>query len=507
MLRLWPFIAALVLTLPVAASLQQLAPQPASPPDVLFIIVDDMNDWVEPLGGYPDVRTPNIDALARRGMLFTNAHTPGAACLPARTAILTGLTPFTSGFYTQIGDWRTHPRTAGVTTLPRYFRDSGYRTLGAGKLFHAHTYTMAGYTGQQDVTAWDAYFPSLQRQLPDEVQPAPGQTDGEAVGNGLRTGGFDFYPTVTEDHAMGDGQIAAWISRQLQSASTGPRFVSAGIYRPHLPWYVPQKYFDMFPLERIARPPYLDTDHDDIPESALGIGVEGGMQLPVTREWLKDAAGGYRKWREAIQGYLASMTFADAMVGEIVYALDRSGRADDTIVVLVSDHGFHLGEKDRWGKMTLWEESTRVPFIIVAPGVTTPGSRSAEAVSTQSIYATLVELAGLSRPSHVEGSSLVPLLRNPGMAWDDVAMTTFGPYGNFAVRDDSHRYIVYADGREELYDHRTDPNEWVNLASDPRVADIKAALAARLPPASAHAPAVGARGAGRGVGAGTGGAN
>lgn len=457
-------------------------------PDVLFIAIDDLNDWVGVLGGHPQARTPNIDALAARGMLFTNAHTPGAACLPARTAILTGVSPFKSGIYSMRGDWRENPRLSDVKTLPRYFRDNGYATLGAGKLFHAHSYFLEGFTGQQDYSAWDAYFPSLERQLPDEVFPVAGQTDGDAIGNGISTGHFDFYPNVTTDEAMGDGQVVSWISQQLKADSTNPRFISAGIFRPHLPWYVPQKYFDMHPVADIVLPEYLESDLDDVPPAyeAL-IGLEPDLDLS-TMGWVK--ARGDHKWREAVQGYLASMSFADAMVGKLIDALDASGRTDDTIIVLWSDHGFHLGEKDIWGKLTLWEESTHVPFIIVAPGVTTPGSRSAEAVSTHSIYPTLVELVGLEQPDFVDGSSLVPLLRAPDSAWDDVAITTYGDYGNFTVRDDHYRYIVYADGSEELYDTRADPREWTNLAGEPDYQSIKQGLAARIPPKDTHAPQV-----------------
>ena len=188
-------------------------------PDVLFIAVDDLNTWIGAMDGHPQTKTPNIDALAARGMLFTNAHSPGAACLPARTAILTGVSPFNSGQYTMEGDWRENPRLTAITTLPGYFRDSGYETLGAGKIFHAHSYSIRGFRGQQDETAWDAYFPSLDRQLPDEVFPAPGQTDGDAVGNGITTGRFDFYPTVTTDDAMGDGQVVNWVIEQLETKS------------------------------------------------------------------------------------------------------------------------------------------------------------------------------------------------------------------------------------------------------------------------------------------------
>jgi arylsulfatase A-like enzyme len=458
-------------------------------PDVLFIAIDDLNDWVGVLGGHPQTSTPNIDALAARGMLFTNAHTPAAACLPARTAILSGMSPFSSGVYTQLGDWRTNPTFDDIITLPRYFRENDYLTLGGGKLFHSHTYAASAFGGQQDVNAWDAYFPSLERQLPDEVYPPSGRNANSVAGNGMSTGGFDFYPTITTDDAMGDGQVVNWVSQQLLAARTGPRFLSAGIFRPHLPWYAPKKYFDMHPVEDIILPDYLENDLNDVPSVYADLaGAEPDLN-ESTMDWIKER--GTRKWQEAVQGYLASVSFSDAMVGKLIDALDESGQADNTIIVLWADHGFHLGEKDSWGKMTLWDETTRVPFIIVAPGVTTPGSRSDEAVSTQSIYATLAELAGLDRPEWVDGSSLVPLLENPDMEWDDVAITTYGDYGNFTVRDDKHRYIIYSNGEEELYDNAVDPNEYINLADDPRYAEIKARLAARIPPAETHMTAVG----------------
>jgi len=458
-------------------------------PDVLFIAIDDLNDWVGVLGGHPQAKTPNIDALAERGMLFTNAHTPAAACLPARTAILFGMSPFSSGVYTQLGDWRTNPTFDDKISLPRYFRENDYLTLGGGKLFHSHTYAVSAFGGQQDVNAWDAYFPSLDRQMPDEIFPPVNPNQQGAAGGGISTGHFDFGPTITTPEAMADGQIATWISQQLLAARTSPRFISTGIFRPHLPWYAPKEYFDMYPVEDIILPDYLENDLDDVPAVYADLaGAEPDLN-ESTMDWIKER--GPRKWQEAVQGYLASVSFSDAMVGKIIDALDESGQADNTIIVLWADHGFHLGEKDSWGKMTLWDETTRVPFIIVAPGITTPGSRTDEVVSTQSIYATLMELTGLERPDWVDGNSLVPLLENPDMAWDDVAITTYGDYGNFSVRDDNYRYIVYSNGEEELYNNEVDPLEYINLANDPAYTAIKARLASRIPPAETHMTPVG----------------
>jgi arylsulfatase A-like enzyme len=280
---------------------------------------------------------------------------------------------------------------------------------------------------------------------------------------------------------MGDGQVVAWTEQQIIATGEGPRFFAIGIYRPHLPWYVPQKYLDMHPLEDIELPSVLENDLDDVPVIAQDLMESSFMPPMEIHRWTVAA----NKWREGVQAYLASVSFADAMVGQVIDALDRSGRTNDTIIVLWSDHGWHLGEKLRWRKQTLWEESTRVPLIIVAPGVTTPGSRSARTVSLIDIFPTLTELVGFETPSYLEGASLVPLLEDPDAPWDRVAISAFG-FENLAVRNERFRYIRYYDGSEELYDHEADPNEWTNLAGDPSYAEVKAELREKLP--SENAP-------------------
>jgi arylsulfatase A-like enzyme len=436
-------------------------------PDILFIPIDDLNDWVGVLGGHPQARTPNIDRLAARGMTFTNAHSPSALCNPSRTAMLTGLRPPTSGVYGNDEDWRNIDRFDGLATLPRHFRDNGYRTLGAGKIFHAHTFGPVGFSGYNDPNGWDAFYPSLERQLPDEVGPPLRPANRNPHFNG-----FDWAPVFVDDAAMGDGQVVSWAARQLLAETGRPRFIAAGIYRPHLPWYVPPKYFDMHPLESVELPAVIDNDLDDVPEPFR----TGTFQARQWHEWVVEE----QVWHEGVQAYLASISFADAMVGRLLDALDRSGRADRTIVVLFGDHGFHLGEKQRWRKMTLWEESTHVPLIVVAPGVTTPGSRSGEAVSLMDLYPTLAELTGLDVPAHVEGQSLTPLLRDPSSTRAEPAVITYG-YRNHAVRDERWRYIRYEDGSEELYDHDNDSNEWENLAGRRQYAGVIAELARHLP--------------------------
>lgn len=440
-------------------------------PDILFISVDDLNDWVGVLGGHPQALTPNMDALADRGILFTNAHSPAALCNPARTSVMLGLQPSTSGIYGNYPSWMEIEHLAELPNLPRFLRENGYETYGAGKLFHGHTFSPSGYLGYNDPSAWDAYYPSLTRQIPDEIRPHVTPANGNPL-----SPNFDWSAVVADDRAMGDGQVAAWAEERIGAADDGPRFVAAGIYRPHLPWYVPQGYLDMYPLEDIVLPEVPPDDLDDVPLIGQQFQAGTSMAPMELHQWVIDEG----KWKEGVQAYLASITFADAMVGRLLDALERTERADSTIIVLWSDHGWHLGEKHRWRKQTLWEEATRVPLIIVAPGVTTPGTRSARTVSLVDIFPTLAELTSIAAPVNLDGVSLKPLLEDPDMVWDRAALST-NEFGNHAVRSERYRYIRYYNGNEELYDHEGDPGEWANLATDPAYDEIKAELAKWMP--------------------------
>lgn len=463
---------AILLGIALAATPLALVAQENRHPDILLIAVDDLNDWVGPLGGHPQTQTPNIDRLAERGMVFTNAHTAAPLCNPSRTALMSGLRPSTSGVYVNSPDWRTLERFQEIRTLPGYFKDSGYSTFGAGKLFHAATYNAPLYYGFNDTTAWNAYYPSLQRQLPDEIRPH----DRPANGNPYSSN-FDWAAVSADDRAMGDGQVVAWIERQLLAETGTPRFTAVGIYRPHPPWYLPAGYFDRFPLEEIVLPEVRDDDLTDISEIAKQQGLSANMPPMGLHDWVLEA----NQWKQGVRAYLASVNFADAMVGRVLEALERSNRTQNTIIVLFSDHGWHLGEKARWRKHTLWSESTRVPLIVVAPGVTEPGTRSAVPVSLMDIYPTLSELAGLEVPGHIEGLSLLPLLENSRANLPRRAVVTTYGYRNHTVVDDRYRYIRYSDGSEELYDLRTDPNEWNNRADDPALSRVKTELTEWLP--------------------------
>ncbi len=454
----------------------------ASRPDVLLIMVDDLNAMIEPLGDRQAI-TPNLTRLANQGMVFTNAQSIAPQCNAIRTAALFGVLPSTSGVYNNGQDWRAMPMFADKPSLPRHFRDSGYLTFGAGKIFHAHTFAANGHPGFNDVKAWNDFWPALDWQLPDELKPAA-----------VDQLPFNWGPVVATFDATIDGMTTGYVARRIKETDAGrqPRFIAAGIYRPHAPWYNPTEYFTKYPLDTVQLPPYKADDLDDIAPAHH----DRQRMKPIME------AGA---WKDAVQAYLSSITVADEAVGRVLKALDESGRARNTIIVLISDHGYQLGEKNQREKETLWEPALRVPFIIVAPGVTKPGSRSDVPVSSMDLYPTLVDLAGLKAPAHLEGgSSLRPLLENPGMKWDRVALSTWGK-GNHSVRDVRWRYTRYADGAEELYDHSDDPNEWNNRAADPSLAAVKERLGAHFPKVNVDPwrnPAAPARGAGNGSGAG-----
>ena len=447
-----------------------LLAQTADRPDILFIAIDDMNDWISPLDGHPQAITPNMERLAERGLLFTNAHSPAVVCNASRTSMLTGLRPSTTGVYFNQNTWQENERATSVRTLPGYFMDSGYETVGSGKIFHSNN---------NDRTAWNSYYPSFDHERPGEATPS-----GRLPANGNDFGGttFDWGPIVAEDAATADGQLADWMAKHLNTASDGPQFNAVGFRRPHQPWYVPYKYFDMHPIEAVKLPPIVENDLDDVPDAALrgNFVTEGGSVNGQTNQQLHQWVLENDQWHAAVQGNLASISFVDAMLGRVLDGLDRSGRANNTILVVFGDHGFHVGEKSSYAKKTLWRESTRVALFIVAPGIAQPGTRTDAPVSLLDLYPTLTELAGLATPAHVEGTSLMPLLKDPDANWDRPVVTTNG-YRNHSITGDRYHYIRWSDGSEELYDFATDPHEFTNLAGDPGMKAVKSELGAWLP--------------------------
>jgi arylsulfatase A-like enzyme len=445
------------------------APAPRRP-NVLFLGVDDWRDWVGCLGAFPPVRTPNLDRLAGSGLLFTNAHCAAPVCNPSRTALMTGLRPSTTGVYANSQWWK--PALPNAVTLPGYFKRNGYYVAGAGKMFHHEP-------GFNDPEAWHDYF-----HWAEDIR-RNGWGGGYNSGLDVRPPrfplaevndyreNFDFGPVDRPDADFPDYKVASWAADFLSRRQDRPFFLGVGMFRPHLSWYVPREYYDMYPLNRIELPRTLAGDLDDVPEAALrmqAVRIPDEHRLVVTKG----------KWKQAVQAYLACISFSDAMVGRVLRALDSGPHRDNTIVVLWSDHGYHLGEKGAWHKFTLWEESTRVPLMFVAPGLTKAGSRCTRPVGLIDLYPTLVDLCGLPRKDGLDGQSLAPLLRAPGARRDRPALITMG-LNNHSLRDERWRYIRYADGSEELYDHRKDPKEWHNLAGRQESAGVKQRLARWLP--------------------------
>jgi arylsulfatase A-like enzyme len=431
-------------------------PQQKSKQNVLFIAVDDLNDWIGCLDGHPDVKTPNLDRLAERGVLFTKAYCAAPACNPSRAALMTGIRPSTSGVYHNPQPWRTSSALKDIATLPQHFMANGYKAMGSGKIYHG---------SYPDPASWEYYWPSQTNNKPSDPNP-----ENRPVNGIPNTAHFDWGPVNESPEKMGDWQVANWVIDQLNQTHEKPFFLACGFFRPHLPWYAPQKYFDMYPVDKITLPNIKENDLEDVPD--LGKKM---ARLKDHKNVIK-----YDQWRKAVQGYLASITFMDDCLGRVINGLDKSKYKDNTVIVLWSDHGWHLGEKLHWRKFALWEEATHNVMMFIVPGITTPAGRCDAPVNLLDIYPTLVDVCGLPQREGLEGISLLPLLKSPDSKWDRPTLTTHGR-NNHSIRSKRWRYIRYEDGSEELYDHENDEMEWTNLANNPTYAEIKTDLAKWLP--------------------------
>jgi arylsulfatase A-like enzyme len=437
-------------------------------PNVLFISLDDMNDWIGTLAGHPQTLTPALDNFAESGVNFTRNYAPSPGCNPSRSATLTGLHTYTSGMYSNYQEWRKVPRLQSVQTIGQHFRAGGYYTAGAGKIFHYN---------QVDTKGWDDYYPSIEKPMPDDDFPEKRPANMPPFK--YMYGMFDWGPLAISDEETGDFETVEYISNQLKKKHDKPFFLAAGIYRPHLPWYVPQKYFDRFPLTSIKRPETLADDMDDLGPVAKELITRGGNYHKHVIE-----AG---QWEKAVQGYLASIAFADEMVGSLLEALEDSEYADNTIVVIWSDHGWQLGEKQHWRKFALWENVIRTVMMMRVPeNLEKLPEGSARGVATSNltslldIYPTLADLCNLPERSDFDGISLISMLAEPSKPIPRPIISTYD-YGSYSVRFENWHYIRYIDDSEELYDLDTDTDEWHNLADDDSLADIKRQLAGFIP--------------------------
>lgn len=447
----------------------------AESPNVLFLAVDDMNDWIGSLGATPKAITPNLDKLAARGVNFSNAHTPGVYCAPARAAIFSGQFASTTGCYRSSDYFTDHPEIEG---LPQSFSKAGYTTLGVGKLYHH-------MPGSIDVRGWDNFHLRKQSQRKEgwsldnwtEETPFPDPFPASVFNKGKEIKGGLFLewaglPNEKEEE-MADTIRVNWAVEQLKKKHDKPFFLACGIYAPHFPNYCPQKYFDLYERDKIELPPIKSDDLDDLPERMKRAKI---ARSKIHREL--EAKGAVK---DAIHGYLACMSYADAMVGRVLNALEKSPYADNTIVVLWSDHGYHHGEKYDWGKHTLWERTSNVPFIWAGPGVK-KGAVTDVTASLIDMYPTLVEMCGLPKPHQkLEGVSLKETLSAPEAAKDrDVYLPYMAP-GEYAIINEGWRYITYGKDGEELYDLKADPNEWNNLANESKYDEIKKLLRKSAP--------------------------
>jgi len=434
-------------------------------PDILFIAIDDMNDWTTLFDPDNPIRTPNLERLAQRGVFFARAYCPAPACNPSRASIMTGYRPTTSGVYTNGQPFRKVIPDA--VTMPQYFRRHGYSAKGAGKIFH-HGGTPRG--DDPSGNSFDAFFKLVHTRAPKPNYN--GYTKKQE--RHLASVAWDWGEHTQK---MIDIDTVAWIENVMEQTRDRPLFLAAGIFKPHLPFYAPPDVFERYPIDATRLPPMPPDDLDDVSDVAKRM---AHREFFIYSNTTKQAPGSPGSLKRMVQCYQASADFADSMVGRLLDKLDATGRADNTIIVLWADHGYHLGDKESCVKFTLWEKANHVPFIIVAPGVTTPGTRCERPVGLVDIYPTLLELAGLPAKADLDGTSLVPLLKNPAATWARPAIMTMGR-GNHAVRTQRWRYIRYQDGSEELYDHDKDPWEWTNLADDPNCADVIAQLKPYLP--------------------------
>jgi len=411
-------------------------------PNVLLIAVDDLNDWIGCLGGHPQAITPNMDRLASMGMLFTNAHCQSPVCNPSRASLMTSLYPSTTGIYFLNPDIAESPVAVKNKLMPQRFLEEGYYVTGVGKLFH----NAPGLN--------EKYIPNFGGRL-GGFGPYPEEKISPFPGHPL----WDWGVFPERDEEMPDHKIASWAIEALAEERDSALWLGVGFFRPHVPQYAPQKWFDLYPMETLQLPEIIPDDLEDISE--YGIDITRLKHVSPTHEWVMESD----EWKPMVQSYLACVSFVDEQVGRVLDALEASSYAGNTYIVLFSDHGFHLGEKERHAKRSIWKDGAGVPMIIAGPGIQV-GSICHQPVELLDIYPTLLELTGLEADPMHEGQSLVPILEDPDAEWPYMARSNFGP-GNYAIISKGYRFIQYNDGSEEFYDHSKDPNEWYNVIEDP----------------------------------------
>lgn len=440
-----------------------------SRPNVLFVAVDDLNDWVSAFGGHPAAKTPNVERFANDGaIVFQNAHCAGPVCGPSRSAMLSGFMPSRTGIYSNSQNMLDAELVQNHATLPEYFSRNGYLSVSMGKIFHKRVVAGGADHGHW---AFDVYKPTqgksglnrerLTSRNQNLINGQPGPPSEYT-----RRGGSEFAwgPTRGGIESTKDFKTAEWAAEQLQQNYDKPFFMAIGLSKPHLPFYVPQEFFDLYAPDGKYMPPIREDDLDDI------LTPEGKQKFKASDDylWLKQND----LFDDAARAYLAASSFADACLGVIFDGLRNGPHHNDTIVIVWGDHGWHLGEKLKYRKGTGWSESTRIPLLVRLPGMSSRQD-CMRPVNMIDFYPTLIELCGLPQKPILDGRSFAALLNDPTIAWDRPAVTIHGE-GNASATDGQWRLIRYSDGTRELYDLRNDPQEWNNLAANPPPAGIAA---------------------------------
>ena len=459
----------------------------ADRPNMLFIAIDDLNDWIGCLGGHPQVQTPVMDELASRGVLFSEAHCAAPVCGPSRAALLSGKWPTTTGVYSNNANYSK--RLPNTVSMPQYLRQHGYYTIGTGKLFHS--------TSKVPKHSFDRYAKAFPNPWPSEAllntHQKPSyrwEVNGKQIDfprNGMPADRhwqtkhtFDWGPVDIPDEDFRDAAAVKWARAELKKSIREPFFLGVGFHLPHQPLYAPKRFHDLYPVKDVTLPPTDENDLDDLSQAGRDYAL-----IPTTSGTHASVAK-HQQWKNAVSSYLATVSFIDHLIGQLLQTLDESPYAENTWIVLFSDHGWHLGEKEHWGKATGWYRSTRVPLMLIPPRAHRPkgfqpGSVCTQPVNLIDLFPTINEACGLPAKKDLEGQSLLPLIKKVNADWNNHTVTTFGR-GNHAITTKRWRLIQYFDGSAELYDRSTDPNEWTNLINAPERASVIESLRALVPP-------------------------
>jgi arylsulfatase A-like enzyme len=434
--------------------------------NVLFLIADDLNCDLH-CYGHAKVHSPQIDALAARGVRFERAYCQFPLCSPSRSSFLTGLRPNRTKIHTnptagtKPADYRPTPHfrdfLPDVVTMPQAFRNNGYYVARVGKLFHYGVPGQIGTSGLDDPPSWEHVVNPIGRDKQEEDKIftfTPGSFGGT----------LSWLAAEGTDGEQTDGIGAGEAIKLLEQVKDRPFFLAVGFYRPHTPYVAPRKYFDLYPREEIDLPALSTDDMSRSPAAAY-------LSSKPEQETMTDS-----QRREAMQAYWASITFMDAQVGRVVAALDRLGLSNNTIIVMTSDHGYHMYEHGLWQKMSLFENSARVPLVIVAPGTKGLGQRTNSMAELVDLYPTLADLCGVEAPHDLDGTSLRRVLDDPGRVVKSAAFTQVkrGQFHGYSLRTERWRYTLWDDGKkgEQFFDMQADPKELTNLAAQPDLADV-----------------------------------